>query len=214
LQDIVAVAVVAIGAMDIVSPLCGYRDTRVPWRHMFRAWEEPEMSHPEVINHPEPSFDSVLDSNNRESISVSQSEHETEKGFPDVEDNAPLPETLNHPTPETGADSEPSNAEDINLIPEPTLPRHVDVDDDEVEPPLLSTEPVEEAEQIDVNLDQPMQQASPSRATRPPAPVTEPDAVSEEAVAPPWWETSFPPTPPRATKPPAAKPKKAIEQPE
>jgi len=216
LQDIVAVAVVASGSMDIVSPLCGYRDTRVPWRHMFRVWEEPEMSRPEVINHHEhetekdipveiPLTDSEPPQTEDNNLIPEPSSHpvpetETDTEPPDVEDSDHLPEPLNHPAPETEADTEPHIAEDIDLTPEPPLHS---IDPTELEEPIEPT---------DIDSNQPIQQVSPPRATRPPAPVTEPDAANKEAETPPWWETSFPPTPPRATKPPVAKPPKTAKK--
>jgi len=36
LKDIIAVAIVDVGAGGVVSPLCGYKDERVHWRHGFK----------------------------------------------------------------------------------------------------------------------------------------------------------------------------------
>ncbi|MCL2287053.1 MAG: DUF6128 domain-containing protein [Firmicutes bacterium] len=46
LKEIVAVAVIAADADSIVSPLCGYRNAQVPWRHNFRVWEKDAIAPP------------------------------------------------------------------------------------------------------------------------------------------------------------------------
>ena len=40
LKEVVSVAVIATNAMGTISPLCGYRDMQVPWRHAFRIWKK------------------------------------------------------------------------------------------------------------------------------------------------------------------------------
>ncbi|MCL2571903.1 MAG: hypothetical protein FWE11_05825 [Defluviitaleaceae bacterium] len=56
IADIVAVVVVVRGASGVVSPLCGYKDGAVSWRHGFYEFEmtlEP-VPEPEPISEPEP----------------------------------------------------------------------------------------------------------------------------------------------------------------
>jgi len=50
LNELVAVAITATNATGVVSPLCGYRDAQVSWRHSFRIWEN-EM--PETMGNKE-----------------------------------------------------------------------------------------------------------------------------------------------------------------
>jgi len=43
IAEVTAVAVVATGAGNVTSPLCGYRDAQVSWRHSFRVWKQEEV---------------------------------------------------------------------------------------------------------------------------------------------------------------------------
>jgi len=56
LKDIVAVAVIATDAIGVVSPLCGYKDKPVTWRHGFVVYtahkEEPPMEIPVALMEP------------------------------------------------------------------------------------------------------------------------------------------------------------------
>jgi len=42
LKEVVSVAVIATNATGVVSPLCGYNDAQVSWRHTFRVWKKAE----------------------------------------------------------------------------------------------------------------------------------------------------------------------------
>jgi len=54
LKEIVAVAVIAAGQSGVVSPLCGYRDEQVAWRHGFQVYKAGQSEEPVKQAEPEP----------------------------------------------------------------------------------------------------------------------------------------------------------------
>jgi len=54
LKEIVAVAVIAAGQSGVVSPLCGYRDEQVAWRHGFQIYKAGQSEEPVKQAEPEP----------------------------------------------------------------------------------------------------------------------------------------------------------------
>jgi len=68
LSDLVAVAVIVTNAAGVVSPLCGYQDQQVSWRHSFfikksdtaLAAEKPTAVTPPVVKNPLPAIEKVM----------------------------------------------------------------------------------------------------------------------------------------------------------
>lgn len=54
LKEVVAVAVIAAGQSGVVSPLCGYRDEHVAWRHGFQVYKAGQSEEPVKQAEPEP----------------------------------------------------------------------------------------------------------------------------------------------------------------
>jgi len=104
LNDIVAVAVVVRGASGVVSPLCGYKDEVVSWRHGFYEFEmKPEsVPEPEPTLEPEPEF--IL-----EPESIPEPEP--------ISEQEPIPE----PEPEAIPEPIPKPVLELELEPEPVL---------------------------------------------------------------------------------------------
>jgi len=44
LDEVAVIAITAQSKNGIISPLCGYKDTQIPWRHSFSEWKEPTIA--------------------------------------------------------------------------------------------------------------------------------------------------------------------------
>jgi len=115
LKEIVAVAVIAAGQSGVVSPLCGYRDEQIAWRHGFEVYKAGQSEEPVKQAEPEPEPPVV----------------ETELPVPEAELPATEPEILE-------LEAEPPAAEPEIVSPLPSPPRAVLPTTTELPPPPTS----------------------------------------------------------------------------